>query len=314
MTKKTGFLILSVTFLLLASMALEVQFIGSYWPIVIDGIYSDDEWSGSTHYNYTLNICGGGETSPWSYSRFCPNHPSLDQGHWVDIYFKTTYSYLLICFRLYNEDYNAVNNIVGFGAENDSYSDQLWISFDVNHDGHIGWPSTIWNGDNPGSQPLGYYLQNYTEGGCYDDVKGLAVGTPEGYSGNPTSWKGEKVDSYGFGPEDPTQLNEFHYNQGQGQSFISGPVGDPTYQPPRDKINFDAAFTHTNPVENELGDYTFEFAIPLRGDKYNGIPVDLDNEPGDVTNMGIIFSYFDATVYKWHPNGEIIINNAEMAN
>lgn len=117
---------------------------------------------------------------------------------------------------------------------------------------------------------------------CFDVNLDGSVGVPEDQPWDASYWRGKKVDTYGYGPPTPPLLDfpvHTGYGQGQGQSLMESPFA--------------------------TGDYTFEFAIPLRGDRYGDIPIDLDNRPGDLKSMKMIMKYLDARIYKDFPEGEI---------
>jgi hypothetical protein len=96
------------------------------------------------------------------------------------------------------------------------------------------------------------------------------------------------------------------------QGFQESPFGGDDHRRKRDKVSFEAAFSHTGGGENALGDYTFELAIPLRGNDYCGVPIDLDNTREDMNGMGILVRYYDAKVNKDFPSGEFCINNVKF--
>lgn len=54
-------------------------------------------------------------------------------------------------------------------------------------------------------------------------------------------------------------------------------------------ITFEASLTHSNPTQNATGDYTFEFSIPLTGERHNNTPIDLFAEPGKTVGVQFIF-------------------------
>ena len=292
--------------------------------IQIDGIYHEYEWGNSNHTNFNLIL----RTYDPNYSNECPGHPENtdNETHNVDLYVKNDNDTLFICVKIYDEDFNCKNEISGLGFENQFYSDQLWIGFDVNLDGYLGWPRTYNHID---INETRYLYRNFSKNGSYDDIKSLIVGIPEDYEDDRSNWRGEKIDSYGFGPDDIPFIEELYitYNltmgghdqgqgpgqgQGMGQRMMMHHFGNSDSRPSNDTINFEAAFSHSNPIENGLGDYTFEFGIPLKGDRLKGSPIDLDNEPDDIENMGIIIKYYDAKVYKTVPSGEYIINEINI--
>ncbi|MEW5761435.1 MAG: PKD domain-containing protein [Candidatus Thermoplasmatota archaeon] len=103
----------------------------------------------------------------------------------------------------------------------------------------------------------------------YRDMKILEVGIQENYTNNISDWKGGKKDKHGW--------HEVSAGQHMG---MSGPP---------DVVDFDAAFTHSNPVENAIGDYIFEFAMPLKGEIHNNTPLDLLTEPGATINIELVY-------------------------
>lgn len=184
--------------------------------------------------------------------------PNYFEAHQTDIYIKNNFESLSLLIILRDEDFD----------EGDEFS----IYFDC-----------IVNASN--------YFR-------HEDVKRLKVITPNENERSCSKWQGIKGDDQ-YLSVNKKAIEYIGNGTGMGYGFGQGfgMRGEP------DNIyngttNFNASYNHTNPIENMSGDYSVEFTIPLIGETYEGIPIDLVAKIGDT--IYLMFKYSDIPIGKYN--------------
>ena len=172
--------------------------------------------------------------------------------HKVDLYVTNDLENLRILVILHDDDYNSRNHNV-WGGKGDVFRILIDCYSDPYND---------------------TFVPSYLE----EDSKVVSVGIPD-----ELNWVDNLADEQFF------SLRKAHLEGNGGWGKTATFVGSSDFYL-NGTVNFNASIKHTNPFENELGDYIVEYTIPIKGNMYENTPIDLFSNVGDTVQLVLVFT------------------------